>query len=49
MDKYIISGGRRLEGGVRIQTAKNSVLPILAATILGRGRASSATAPHCRM
>lgn len=34
MDKYIISGGRRLEGGVRIQTAKNSVLPILAASVL---------------
>ncbi len=34
MDKYIISGGRRLEGSVRVQTAKNSVLPILAAAVL---------------
>ena len=34
MDKYIINGGRRLEGQVRVQTAKNSVLPILAASVL---------------
>ncbi len=34
MDKYMINGGRRLEGCVRIQTAKNSVLPILAASVL---------------
>lgn len=30
----MINGGRRLEGCVRIQTAKNSVLPILAASVL---------------
>lgn len=30
----MINGGRRLEGSVRIQTAKNSVLPILAAAVL---------------
>ena len=34
MDKYMISGGRRLEGSVGIQTAKNAVLPILAAAVL---------------
>ena len=34
MDKYIINGGGRLEGSVRVQTAKNSVLPILAAAVL---------------
>lgn len=32
--KYIVKGGKPLEGGVRIQGAKNSVLPILAASIL---------------
>lgn len=34
MEKYIINGGNRLCGSVEIQTAKNSVLPILAATVL---------------
>ena len=32
MDRYEIVGGRRLEGKIRVQGAKNSVLPILAAT-----------------
>lgn len=34
MEKYIINGGNRLYGSVEIQTAKNSVLPVLAATVL---------------
>ncbi len=34
MDKYIIDGGSRLYGKVEIQGAKNSVLPLLAASIL---------------
>ena len=34
MDKYIIDGGARLYGKVEIQGAKNSVLPLLAASIL---------------
>lgn len=34
MEKYVINGGKMLEGSVKIQTAKNSVLPILAAAVL---------------
>ena len=34
MDKYIIDGGVKLYGNVKIQSAKNSVLPLLAASIL---------------
>ena len=34
MDKYIINGGERLQGKVRIQSAKNTVLPLLAASVL---------------
>lgn len=34
MEKYIINGGNKLYGSVAIQTAKNSVLPVLAATVL---------------
>jgi len=38
MDKIVIEGGQPLEGTVRISGAKNAVLPILAATLLTRGR-----------
>ena len=34
MNQLLVSGGNRLRGEVRIQGAKNSVLPILAATLL---------------
>src|SRR5699024_10576998 len=33
----LVRGGRRLEGEVAVQGAKNSVLPILAATLLAGG------------
>ncbi|MCK4259022.1 MAG: UDP-N-acetylglucosamine 1-carboxyvinyltransferase [Halanaerobiales bacterium] len=38
MLKYEITGGHRLEGTVRISGSKNSVLPILAATVLSNGK-----------
>ena len=34
MDKIIINGGRVLKGNVRVEGAKNAVLPILAAALL---------------
>ena len=34
MEKYIIHGGNKLFGEVEIKGAKNSVLPILAATVI---------------
>ena len=34
LDGYIINGGKRLEGMVRVHGAKNAVLPIMAAAIL---------------
>ncbi len=37
MSKIIINGGKRLSGEVNIHGAKNSVLPILAATVLCSG------------
>jgi len=36
MEKLIIKGGRRLTGRVKISGAKNAVLPIIAATLLGQ-------------
>lgn len=38
MDKIVIEGGRPLEGSVKVSGAKNAVLPVLAATLLTRGR-----------
>ncbi len=37
MNKYIIHGGNRLEGDVRISGAKNDVLPILAGAVITAG------------
>ncbi|WP_408008600.1 UDP-N-acetylglucosamine 1-carboxyvinyltransferase [Pseudalkalibacillus sp. A8] len=34
MEKIIVRGGRRLEGSVRVEGAKNAVLPVIAASIL---------------
>ncbi|MFA5076364.1 MAG: UDP-N-acetylglucosamine 1-carboxyvinyltransferase [Patescibacteria group bacterium] len=36
MDKFIIRGGRRLKGTVRVSGSKNAALPCLAATLLTR-------------
>ena len=38
MNELIIGGGRRLEGAVNIHGAKNSILPILSATVLLNGK-----------
>ena len=46
MNEIIIRGGRPLEGSVRVQGAKNSVLPILAATILHPGQVTLQGCPH---
>lgn len=37
MSKFIINGGSKLSGVVRVGGAKNAILPILAATILNNG------------
>ena len=37
MDKIIVNGGRKLNGEITVQGAKNSVLPILVATLLVDG------------
>ncbi len=40
MDKIIINGGRVLRGNVRVEGAKNAVLPILAAALLASERSN---------
>ncbi len=37
MEKFIIEGGVRLEGEIRVSGSKNAVLPILSATLLCKG------------
>jgi UDP-N-acetylglucosamine 1-carboxyvinyltransferase len=37
MSKIIVRGGKKLKGEIEIEGSKNSVLPILAATILNGG------------
>ncbi|MBQ6005244.1 MAG: UDP-N-acetylglucosamine 1-carboxyvinyltransferase [Selenomonadaceae bacterium] len=38
MERLIIKGGNRLSGTVKISGAKNAVLPVIAATLLGQDR-----------
>lgn len=46
MGSITIEGGHRLGGDVTVQGAKNSVLPILAATLLGGGECRIRRCPH---
>ena len=48
MNQLLVSGGNRLRGEVRIQGAKNSVLPILAATLLTRQQVILQNCPRLR-
>lgn len=40
LDRYIINGGRRLSGRLRVHGAKNAVLPIMAAAVLSGDKCS---------
>lgn len=46
MDKLLIEGSAPLTGDVRISGAKNAVLPILSATLLGSSTSSITNVPH---
>ena len=48
MDKYVITGRARLEGCVRINGAKNAVLPMMAATVLSSGSCTILDAPYLK-
>ena len=37
MSKFIIQGGKKLEGEIKISGSKNAALPIIAATVLNAG------------
>lgn len=46
MSSYIIEGGHKLEGTVKISGSKNSALPIIAATILNSGKTTLYNVPN---
>jgi len=46
LDKLLIQGGQPLHGEIRVSGAKNSALPILAATLLADGKVSVGNLPH---
>lgn len=46
MDKFIIQGGKRLEGEVKISGSKNAALPVIAATILNSGKTTLYNVPN---
>ncbi len=46
MDKLLIVGGARLQGEIRVSGAKNSALPILAATLLASEPVRVSNLPH---
>ncbi len=45
MSEYIINGGNKLEGEVKISGSKNASLPIIAATILNGGKSTLYNVP----
>ncbi|OPX93678.1 MAG: UDP-N-acetylglucosamine 1-carboxyvinyltransferase [Syntrophorhabdus sp. PtaB.Bin006] len=48
MDKFVIEGGARLQGTVRVSGSKNAVLPLLAATLLKKGAYTIGNVPRLR-
>ena len=46
MSKFIIHGGNKLEGEVKISGSKNAALPIIAATILNQGKTTLYNVPN---
>lgn len=46
MEKFQISGGRKLDGCIRISGAKNAALPILMSTLLVDGVSDISNVPH---
>ncbi len=48
MDKFIVHGGRKLKGKVRVGGAKNAALPIMAACLLTNGKVTLRNVPNLR-
>jgi len=48
MDKFLITGGVKLDGEVRISGAKNAALPLLAAMILADSPITLTNVPNLK-
>lgn len=48
MEKFIICGGNKLYGKVNIQSAKNSVLPLISASIIANGKTRIKNCPKIK-
>jgi len=48
MSKFVIKGGKRIEGEVSISGSKNSALPIIAACVLNGGKTNLYNVPNIR-
>ncbi|PKM80648.1 MAG: UDP-N-acetylglucosamine 1-carboxyvinyltransferase [Firmicutes bacterium HGW-Firmicutes-14] len=48
MEKFIVIGGKRLKGTIRVSGAKNAILPILAASLLAEGISTVNEVPRLR-
>lgn len=48
MEKFVIEGGRRLSGEIKVSGSKNATLPILAATLLTDGECEIKNVPKLR-
>ena len=46
MSKLIIQGGKKLEGEVQISGSKNAALPIIAGTVLIKGKTTLYNVPN---
>jgi len=48
MNRYIISGGKSINGSIKCQGSKNAVLPILTASILNQSKSKISNCPKLR-
>jgi UDP-N-acetylglucosamine 1-carboxyvinyltransferase len=48
MDKFIVHGGRKLKGRIKVSGAKNAALPIMAACLLTNGKVTLRNVPDLR-
>lgn len=48
MDKFVIRGGKPLNGAINVSGSKNAVLPVMAAALLARGKSVIRNVPNLR-
>ena len=46
MDKFIINGGKKLSGEIRVSGSKNAILPLMPAALLAKGKSVLHNVPY---